>query len=152
VGRTARQAESLGRFVHEVKEEVQLTSPAEAGTYLARAVFSPFEDFLQEELWVLLLTTKNKVTHQALIYRGVVDGTQVRLAEFFRPAVRANAPVVIAGHCHPSGDPTPSAEDVQLTRQLVEAGKLLDIELLDHIIVGSGGRYTSLRDRGVLLG
>ncbi len=67
----------------------------------------------------------------------------------FRDAIRANAAAVIVVHNHPSGDPTPSPEDVAVTRQIVEAGKLIDIEVLDHLIIGAAGRWVSLKERGL---
>ncbi len=72
----------------------------------------------------------------------------IRIAELFREAIRHNSTAVIVAHNHPSGDPTPSPEDVQVTRQIAEAGRLLDIDVLDHLIVGHG-RYVSLRERGL---
>jgi DNA repair protein RadC len=73
----------------------------------------------------------------------------VRAAEVFRPAVRDNAPSIIVVHNHPSGDPTPSPEDINITRELISAGKLLSIELLDHLVIGDGNRYVSLNEKGL---
>lgn len=139
---------SSGRYVERVEEEVSIGSPVEAVSYLQEKIFCPIADCDQEELWVLLMSTKNRVTHQVLVYRGVVNGAQVRVAEVFKHAVGVNAPAIIVAHCHPSGDPEPSAEDIRVTRQLVEAGQLLDIEVLDHVIIGGEG-YASLRERGL---
>ena len=88
----------------------------------------------QEQLRVLLLDTKNHVVGQRVIYQGNVSSAIVRTAEVFRPAVIEAVPSIIVSHNHPSGDPTPSPEDAALTRELVQAGKLLDIELLDHVV------------------
>ncbi|MEE8390301.1 MAG: JAB domain-containing protein, partial [Anaerolineae bacterium] len=74
--------------------------------------------------------------------------SHIRVSEVFRDAVKRNCAAIIVAHNHPSGDPTPSPEDVEVTRQLVEAGKLLDIEVLDHLIVGQQ-RFVSLRERGL---
>jgi DNA repair protein RadC len=71
----------------------------------------------------------------------------VRPAEVIQPAVRDNAPSIIVVHNHPSGDPTPSAEDVAITRELVSAGKLMGVELLDHVVIGNGNRYVSLNEK-----
>ena len=101
----------------------------------------------QEHLRVLLLNTKNQVLRTEEVYVGNVNSSIVRPAEVFRPAVRDNAPSIIIVHNHPSGDPTPSPEDVNITRELVAAGKLLSIELLDHLVIGSGGRYVSLNEK-----
>ncbi len=76
----------------------------------------------------------------------------MRPAEVFRPAIRDNAPSIIVVHNHPSGDPTPSAEDVVITRTLVSAGNVLGIELLDHVVSGSGNRYVSLNEKGLGFG
>ena len=101
----------------------------------------------QEHLKVLLLNTKNQVLNTVEVYVGNVNSSIVRPSEVFRPAVRDNAPSIIVVHNHPSGDPTPSPEDVAITRELVSAGKLLGIDLLDHLVIGSGGRYVSLNER-----
>ena len=101
----------------------------------------------QEHLRVLLLNTKNQVLRTEEVYVGNVNSSIVRPAEVFRQAVRDNAPSIIIVHNHPSGDPTPSPEDVNITRELVAAGKLLSIELLDHLVIGSGGRYVSLNEK-----
>lgn len=101
----------------------------------------------QEEFRVVLLNTKNVVLDVPLIYRGTLNSSPVRLAEVFNPATLADAASLIAVHCHPSGDPTPSPEDVRVTGELVKAGKLLDIPCLDHII--GHERFTSLKERGL---
>lgn len=103
----------------------------------------------REELRVLLLDTKNVVTAERTVYRGNLAGSSVRVGEVFRDAVRRCAAAVVVVHNHPSGDPSPSGEDVRITAELAEAGRLLDIELLDHLVIGRG-RWTSLRALGVL--
>jgi DNA repair protein RadC len=103
----------------------------------------------REELRVLLLDTKNVVTATRTVYRGNLAGSSVRVGEVFHDAVRCSAAAVIVAHNHPSGDPSPSAEDLRITGELAEAGRLLDIELLDHLSIGRG-RWTSLRALGAL--
>ena len=103
----------------------------------------------QEQLRVILLDTKNHVVGQRVIYQGNVSSCQVRTAEVFRPAVIDAVPQIIIAHNHPSGDPTPSPDDVTITRRLVKAAKLLDIDLLDHIVIG-GDRVVSLKDQGLM--
>ncbi len=103
----------------------------------------------QEQLRVLLLDTKNHVVGQRVIYQGNVSSAIVRNAEVFRPAVIEAVPAIIVSHNHPSQDPTPSPEDAALTREMVQAGKLLDIELLDHVVIG-GERFVSLKERGLM--
>ena len=98
----------------------------------------------QEQLRVVLLDTKHRVLAIRTVYQGSVNQAQVRVAEVFRDAVRQNAVAVVAVHNHPSGDPTPSAADVALTAELARAGQLLDVELLDHLVIGQG-RHVSMR-------
>ena len=102
----------------------------------------------QEQLRVVLLDTKHRVLAIRTIYQGSVNQAQVRIAEVFREAIRHNAVALIAVHNHPSGDPTPSAADVTLTAELAKAGDLLDVEVLDHLIIGRG-RHVSLRRLGL---
>ena len=103
----------------------------------------------QEHLRVLLLNTKNEVLSIREIYVGNVSSAVVRPAEVLRPAVRDNAPSIIVVRNHPSGDPTPSPEDVSITRDLLAAGKLVGVELLDHLVIGSENRYVSLNETGL---
>jgi DNA repair protein RadC len=102
----------------------------------------------QEELRVLLVSTRNQLLGSAQVYRGSVSSAQIRPGEVLREAVRQNAPSVILVHNHPSGDPSPSPDDVNMTRAVVEAGKLLDIEVLDHVVIGDR-RYASLKQLGL---
>jgi len=102
----------------------------------------------QEQLRVVLLDTKHRVLAIRTVYQGSVNQAQVRVAEVFRDAIRLNAVAVVAVHNHPSGDPTPSAADVALTAELARAGGLLDVELLDHLVIGQG-RWVSLRRLGL---
>jgi DNA repair protein RadC len=96
----------------------------------------------QECLVVLLLDTRNRLLERVNLYRGNVNTSVVRLGEVYRLAVIRNAPGIIMLHNHPSGDPTPSPEDLTLTRAAREAGRLLDIELLDHVIIGREGHIS----------
>ena len=101
----------------------------------------------QEHLRVLLLNTRNEVLGIQEIYVGNVNPSVIRASEVFRPAVQANAPSIIVVHNHPSGDPAPSSQDVDITKELISAGKLLGIELLDHVVLGSANRFVSLNER-----
>ena len=103
----------------------------------------------QEQLRVLLLNTKNQVLGQRVVYQGNVNSSIVRPAEVLRPAVIEAVPSIIISHNHPSQDPTPSPEDAAITRDIAEAGKLLGIELLDHVVIG-GERFVSLKERGLM--
>lgn len=114
------------------------------------ALLSPAMSTLaQEQLRVLTLTTRHGLLGNHLIYQGTVSQAPVRPAEVFRPAVIQQAPRIIIAHNHPSGDPTMSADDHHLTRQLVEAGKILDIAVLDHVVI-AGTAYTSCREQGLM--
>lgn len=101
----------------------------------------------QEHLRILLLNTRNEVLGIQEIYVGNVNSSVVRAAEVFRPAVQANAPSIIVVHNHPSGDPAPSSQDVDITNELISTGKLLGIELLDHVVLGRGNRFVSMNER-----
>jgi DNA repair protein RadC len=103
----------------------------------------------REELRSVLLNTKNTVTGMVTVYAGNLAGSSVRIGEVFREAVRRQSAAMVVVHNHPSGDPSPSAEDLRITRELAEAGRLLDIELLDHLVIGHG-RWVSLRALGAL--
>jgi DNA repair protein RadC len=102
----------------------------------------------QEELWVLLLDTRNQVISIEKVYRGSLNQSQVRIAELFKGAIRRNSLSVIIVHNHPSGDPTPSPEDIAITRAILQAGKLLDIDVLDHLVIGQA-RWVSMKERGL---
>jgi DNA repair protein RadC len=102
----------------------------------------------REELRVVLLNARNVVLRVATVYAGNVSSSLVRVGELYRDAVRLNAVGVILVHNHPSGDPTPSSDDLHLTAEALAAGRLLDISLLDHLVIGHDA-YVSLRDRGI---
>ena len=134
------------RFVSLAPEErVSINSPQD----VANLVTAEMAALEQEHLKALLLNTKNEVLSVQEIYIGNVNSSVVRPAEVIRPAVRDNAPSIIIVHNHPSGDPTPSSEDVAITRELVDAGKLLGVDVLDHLVIGSGNRYVSLKEKGL---
>ena len=137
----------LGRRIASLapEERAQISCPGDA----ANLVSAEMSLLAQENLVALLLNTRNQVVARRTIYIGTVNSSAVRPAEVLRPAVRENAPSIIVVHNHPSGDPTPSPEDVAVTRDLIAAGKLLGIELLDHLVIGSGGRFASLKERGL---
>ena len=103
----------------------------------------------QEQLRVLLLNTRNLVVGQRVVYQGNVNSSMIQPAEVLRPAVMEAVPSIIVCHNHPSTDPTPSPEDAAITREIAQAGKLLGIELLDHVVIG-GERFVSLKERGLM--
>lgn len=135
----------LGRRIASLapEERTQISCPQDAANLLT----ADLELQAQENLVVLLLNTRNQVVARRTVYIGTVNSSAVRPAEVLRPAIRENAPSLIVAHNHPSGDPTPSPEDVSVTRDLAAAGKLMDIELLDHLVIGRGGRFTSLKEK-----
>lgn len=100
----------------------------------------------QEEFWVVWLNARNVVEGSRLLYKGSQDATTVRVSEVFKLVVGKNANAVMVAHNHPSGDPSESPEDVNMTRAIIEAGKLLDIRVLDHVIIGLHG-FTSIRQK-----
>ena len=102
----------------------------------------------QEHLRTVLLDTKNYVIKVVTVYTGSLNTAVVRVAELFREAVRTNCASLVIVHNHPSGDPTPSPEDVRETEMVVEAGRLLDIDVIDHVIIGRN-RFISLKERGL---
>ena len=143
---TLKAALEIGRrlLIAGIDERPQIKSPAD----VANLLMLEMGHLEQEQLRVVLLDTKNRVQQFVTIYVGSVNSAQVRIGEVFRDAVRRNSAALIVAHNHPSNDPTPSPEDVLVTRQIVEAGKLLDIDVLDHLIL-CRSRYISLRERGL---
>ncbi len=141
-----KAAIELGRRLNVAfpDERPAISSPADAAGLLQYEM-SALE---QEELRVILLDTRNRVVKIEAVYKGSLNSSQIRVGELFKLAIRANAAAMIAIHNHPSGDPTPSPDDVAVTRTIIQAGKLLDIEVLDHIIIGMG-RFVSLKERGL---
>jgi DNA repair protein RadC len=139
-------AVELGRrlAVSEAEESAAISSPAAA----AALVQYELAGLDQEVLRVIQLDVRNRLIRMCEVYRGSLTTALVRTGEVFREAIRAGAAGIIVVHNHPSGDPSPSAEDIAMTRALVDAGRLLDIPVLDHIIIGRG-RFVSLRERGL---
>jgi DNA repair protein RadC len=123
-------------------DKYQIKSPADA----ANLVMPEMMYLDHEQMRILVLDTKNQVMENFSRYQGTVNSSVLRAAEIYRQAIIRNCPAVIICHNHPSGDPTPSPEDIQVTEQLVEAGKLLDIELVDHLVIGSH-RFVSLKEK-----
>ncbi len=141
-----KAALELGRrlMTSAPEERPVVSSPADA----ANLLMSEMMFLEQEHLRLILLDTRNCVLQTPTVYVGSLNTSVVRIGELFRAALKANAAAMIVAHNHPSGDPSPSPEDVQVTRQLVEAGRLMDIEVLDHIVIGYQ-RFVSLKERGL---
>jgi len=133
-----------------------LTTPEPAKSWIIRGPRDIADPLLvtlgaleREELHVLVLNAKNVVQRDVLVYQGNVSASMVRIGELFREAVRDNAAAIILVHNHPSGDPTPSPDDMHLTAEAIAAGRLLNIDVLDHVVIARDG-FVSLRDRGVV--
>ena len=125
-------------------QRARISSPRDVFNLL-RAEMGTLE---HEQLRVLLLNTKNQVVGAPELYRGTLTSTTVRLGELFREAIRQNVASIVLAHNHPSGDPTPSPEDVRLTAEAVQAGRLLEVEVLDHVVIGAR-EFVSLKERGL---
>jgi DNA repair protein RadC len=113
-------------------------------------ILSPILSHREQEVFlVVALNTRNEVLDVIEVVHGSVNSAQIRIAEVFRPAIRRNATALIVAHNHPSGDPSPSPDDVAITKVLVETGQQLDLQVLDHLILGQGERFVSLKRRGL---
>ena len=128
-------------------ERVQIKSPADA----ANLLLSEMGALEQEQMRVILLDTRSRVIDIVTVYIGNINSILIRCGDLFREAIRSNSASIIVAHSHPSGDPSPSPEDVKVTEQLVEAGTLLDIQVLDHLVISSR-RFVSLKERGLGFG
>jgi DNA repair protein RadC len=128
-------------------EKPAIHSPADA----AALVQYEMAGLTQEHLWVINLDTRNRMLNIEKVYIGSLNSSMVRVGELFKPAIQRNAASIIVVHNHPSGDPTPSPEDIALTKSIVQAGKLLDIELLDHLVIGQN-KFVSMKERGLGFG
>lgn len=143
-----KAALEIGRrlMLEETAVRDKISSPED----LVRLVQLEMSALEQEQLRVFLLDTKNRVAAIRTLYTGSLNQSTVRIAEIFKAAIRENCAAIAVVHNHPSGDPTPSPEDVRVTQAIVDAGKLLDVDVLDHVIVGRGQpSFVSLRERGL---
>ncbi len=143
---TLKAAFELGRrlTIASPDDRFQVRSPADA----ANLLMGEMSMLEQEHLRVMLLDTRNRVLAVTTVYVGSLNTSVIRVNELFREAIRRNAAAIIVIHNHPSGDPSPSPEDVSVTRSILAAGKTLDIEVLDHLIIGNQ-RFVSLKERGL---
>lgn len=126
-------------------EEYKISTPKDA----ADIVMSEMKDLKQEVLKVIYLNTKNKVMGISVVSMGSLNSSIVHPREVFSQAIKRSSASIIICHNHPSGDPTPSGEDINITRRLKECGKIIGIDLLDHIIIGDGV-YISLKEKGIV--
>lgn len=125
-------------------ERTKITSPSD----VARLMQIEMAHLDQEHLRSICLDMKNQIQKVHTIYIGSVNASMVRIGEVFKEAIRLNSASIIVVHNHPSGDPTPSPEDVHVTQKIIEAGQLLDVTVLDHLVIGHGCHY-SLREHGL---
>jgi DNA repair protein RadC len=141
-----KAALELGRrmLLAAPEDRFAVRSPAD----VAQLLMAEMSHLEQEHFRVLYLDTRNRLLGSDTVYVGSLNASHIRVGEVFRDAVKRNCAAIIVVHNHPSGDPTPSPEDVEVTRQLVAAGRLLDIEVLDHLVIGQQ-RFVSLRERGL---
>jgi DNA repair protein RadC len=142
-----KAALELGRraLLAAPEDRLVIRSPAD----VAQLLMAEMSHLEQENFRVLFLDTRNRVLDAETVYVGSLNASHIRVGEVYREAVRRNCAAIICAHNHPSGAADPSPEDVAVTRQIVEAGKLLDVECLDHLIIGKGQRFVSLRERGL---
>ncbi len=139
-----KAAIELGRRLNQEAPELSgaISSPADA----AELVRYEMQGLIQEQLWVILLDTRNRKLWIDKVYTGSLNSSMVRVGELFREAIQRSAASIIMVHNHPSGDPAPSPEDAALTRAAVQAGKLMDIEVLDHLVIGQG-TFVSMKEK-----
>ena len=141
-------ADLAGRYevsgVTPTLDRPTIRNPADVATYLG----TELSELAQEQLRVVLLDSGNQVIATSLVYQGGLNATVIRLGDCFREAVAHGAAAVVLVHNHPSGDPTPSPEDISLTADAARAGDLLGVDLLDHVVIGRSG-HVSLRERGL---
>lgn len=130
---------------------IRISGPQDAADFMV----AKLQHLTQEEFYIILLDTKNFIEKTIQVTKGLLDRSQIHAREVFRPAIHHNSHKVLLAHNHPSGDPTPSQDDIKSTRKLVEAGDLLGIQVIDHIVVGhaKGGRtksYVSMKEAGLM--
>jgi DNA repair protein RadC len=137
----------------ELGRRIAAASPAERPTISSAAdaanlIMFEMRALDQEVVKVLLLDTRNRLMDKVEVYKGSLNTSMIRVGELFREAIKQNAASIIVVHNHPSGDPSPSPDDVAVTRLMVEAGRLLDISVHDHLVIGQN-RFVSLKERGL---
>jgi DNA repair protein RadC len=135
----------LGRRISRIQYEDRyvIRSPEDGANY----VMEDMRFLSQEHFVCLYLNTKNQVLHKQTIFIGSLNASIVHPREVYKEAFKRSAASIVAIHNHPSGDPTPSREDIEVTKRLVECGKIIGIELLDHLIIGEH-KYVSLKEKG----
>ncbi|WP_100011954.1 RadC family protein [Lentibacillus sediminis] len=137
----------LGKRMHQYRpdDSYVIRSPEDGADYIMEEMRS----LNQEHFVALFLNTKNQIIHRQTIFIGSLNASIVHPREVFREAVKRSAASIIVAHNHPSGDPSPSQEDIHVTRRLSESGKMIGIELLDHLVIGNR-KFVSLKEKGYL--
>lgn len=140
-----KAALALGRKLLQPEEQrPAIQSPSDA----AQVLMPLLAHREQEYMIVMPLDTRNRMLDVVEVYHGSLNSSMVRIGELFKPALQRNAAAILIAHNHPSTDPTPSSEDVSVTRAIVQAGKLLDVSVLDHLVIGLS-RWVSLKEKGL---
>ncbi|WP_342389196.1 RadC family protein [Salinicoccus bachuensis] len=132
---------AIRMHTHSLEEDIFIKSPDDVSDLLMEKM----RYFQQEHFVVLYLSTKNMVIHQETMFKGSLNTSIVHPREVYKEAVKRSAAAIICVHNHPSGDPSPSREDIEVTRRLHECGEMIGVDFLDHIIIGSG-KYISLKE------
>jgi len=127
-------------------KERRISSPCDAAELLRKYL----EDADREIFMIMCLNTRNEPNAINTVSVGTLNSTNIHPREVYKTAILANSSCIILAHNHPSGDTTPSREDIETTGRLVEAGKILGIEVLDHVIIGENGRFVSFKEKGLL--
>ena len=138
----ARDIAALYGHTRAEERRRKIKSPADVAGFLSFEMGS----LDQEQMRVVVLSTRNDLLTIEMVYQGSLNATLVRMAELFKEAIRRNGAAIILAHNHPSGTVEPSPEDLHLTKQAIAAGELLGIEVLDHLVIGRGGKYYSIRE------
>jgi DNA repair protein RadC len=141
-----QSAIEIGHRIHlqQATHRTPIRTPADA----AHILIPRLGLLEQEEVHVVSLDTRNRIVKEEMVYRGSLNSASVRVGEIFRSAIRDNAAAIILAHNHPSGEASPSSDDIAMTREVIKGGKILEIGVLDHLII-AGTLYTSLKDRGL---
>jgi DNA repair protein RadC len=140
-------------MIIELKAELAAREGSSSGEHLTNpgeveACLGDLKDLAQEAFCTITLNTKNRLIKRHLVTLGTLNSTYVHPREVFRTAIQDSAAAIIIAHNHPSGDPSPSSDDLKITRRLIEAGRIIDINVLDHVIIGDTS--VSLREAGLV--
>lgn len=136
---------AIRMHTHSLEDKIRIKSPQ----CVADLLMERMRYYTQEHFIALYLNTKNIVIHEQIIFKGSLNASIVHPREVYKEAVKRSAANIIVCHNHPSGDPTPSIEDIEATKRLINCGTLFGIELLDHIIIGDG-KFVSIKEKGLV--